>query len=339
MIPNMQTVAIIVVIVACFLLLLVFLNARLKNVNKENEVDKNLLEWLKSMKDTLGSELSEQRKTLMEQNKMIGERLDNAAKVVSEVHRELGKVGEMSKGMKELSDMLISPKLRGNVGEQVLADLLSQVLPKSSYEMQYTFRSGEKVDAVVKTDKGIVPIDSKFPMENFKNMFLEDSMERRDQIKKAFVKDVKKHVDDITRKYILPSEGTIDFALMYVPSESVYYEAAVVTSELESYAREKRVLFVSPNSFYYFLRVILIGLQQKDLAQGAQKVWEALGTLKKETEKFGADISVLDGHLNRARGAMDNVLGRFSDISRKVEALGSPKDNPLLSETQPLSGV
>ncbi len=329
MISNMQTVAIILVIVSCFLILMVFLSVQLKNVNKENEVDKTLLEWLKSMKDTLGSELSEQRKTMMEQNKMIGERLDNAAKVVSEVHRELGKVGEMSKGMKELSDMLISPKLRGNVGEQVLADLLAQVLPKSSYEMQYTFRSGEKVDAVVKTDKGIVPIDSKFPMENFKNMFLEDSMEKRDQIKKAFVKDVKKHVDDIARKYIIPNEGTIDFALMYVPSESVYYEAAVVTSELESYAREKRVLFVSPNSFYYFLRVILIGLQQKDLAQNAQKVWEALGTLKKETEKFGADVSVLDGHLNRARGAMDTVLGKFLALKGKIDLIGS-KDSTLL---------
>ncbi len=317
------------VVVIGFIVVFLYLHFQLKKLEKNKESEGVLMEWLKSMRETLSGELTEHRKTLMEQNKMLGDRLDNAAKVVGEVQRELGKVSEMSKGVRDLQDMLLSPKSRGNVGEQILSDLLSQVLPKSSFEMQYAFRSGEKVDAVVKTDKGLIPIDSKFPMENFSQMVSSESEEKRGSIKKVFIRDVKKHVDDISKKYILPSEGTIDFALMYVPSESVYYETVVNNPEIETYARDKRVLFVSPNSFYYFLKVILIGLQQKDLAENAKKVWEALGTLKKESEKFGGDLSVLDGHLNRARGTMDSVLVRYTQFLGKIEVIGGSEEKLL----------
>lgn len=322
-----------------FIFLFIYINNSFKKFEKGSESEKVLMEWVKSTKDSLEHELSENRKSLtehissqnkaiQEQSRVMGERLDNAAKVVSDVHKELGKVGEFSKGIKELQDMLLSPKARGNVGEEILESLLAQILPPESYEMQYMFRSGEKVDAVIKTEKGIIPIDSKFPMENFRAMLASNESADRDSYKKTFIKDVKKHIDDISKKYILPSEGTIDFALMYIPSESVYYEAVVNSSELESVAREKRVMFVSPNSFYYLLKVILIGLQQKKFAEDAQKIWEAIKTLKKETDKFGGDLSVLDGHLNRARGSMDSVLTRYTGFSQKVETLGTA-EKPL----------
>lgn len=330
----------ILLILAGFVVLFLFITYQFKRFDGKSESDKVMMEWLKSTKESMERELSESRKTmqdhissqnkvLQEQNKIMGDRLDNAAKVVGEVQKELGRVGEFSKGIKDLQDMLLSPKLRGNVGEQILEDLLAQILPRDSFEMQYAFRSGEKVDAIVKTDKGFISIDSKFPMENFRAMLSCETAELRESARKVFVRDVKKHIDDISRKYILPSEGTIDFALMYVPSESVYYEALVVNADLESYARDKRVLFVSPNSFYYLLKVILIGLQQKEFAENAQKIWEALKTLRKETEKFGSDLSVLDGHLNRARGSMDGVMTRYTSFVGKIDSLTEKEKEEL----------
>ena len=319
-----------ILILGGFTVILVFLALSFKKMEKGRESEKVLLEWLKSMKGTLEVELSEQRKAIHEQNKVLGDRLDNAARVVSDVQKELGRVGEFSKGIRDLQDALLSPKARGNVGEQVLADLLAQILPRDSFEMQYAFRSGEKVDAVVKTDKGIIPIDSKFPIENFRQMISAQTEEERASIKKVFIRDVKKHIDVISQKYILPSEGTIDFALMYVPSESVYYETAVNNPELENYAREKRVLLVSPNSFYYFLKIIMIGLQEKDLAENAKRIWEVLKTLKKEAEKFGSDITLLDGHLNRAKGSMDTLLTRYSTFTGKMNMIEDKNERNLL---------
>lgn len=316
-------------ILAGFLILFVFLAIQFKRMEEKTKTDGVLMEWLKTTQTSMDAQLTEHRKTILEQNKILGDRLDNAARVVSEVQKELGKIGEYSKGIKDLQDVLLSPKARGNIGEEVLADLLAQILPHSSFEMQYAFRSGEKVDAAVKTDKGIIPIDSKFPMENFKAMIGSEAEGQRETMRKTFVRDVKKHIDDISKKYILPSEGTIDFALMYVPSETVYYETVIRSPELENFARERRVLLVSPNNLYYFLRVILIGLQQKDLAENAMKIWESLRTLKKETEKFGSELSVLDGHLNRARGSMDSVLNRYTLFMGKIDALSTEEKKAI----------
>jgi len=139
-----------------------------------------------------------------------------------------------------LHEYLKSPKLRGNIGEQVLGDLIAQMMPKNSFHFQYRFKSGEKVDAVIKTELGILPIDSKFPMENFQKMMTAEQKIDRDKAGKEFVSDVKKHIESISTKYIAAEEGTTDFAIMYVPSESVYYEI-VTNSNLMENARSKRI--------------------------------------------------------------------------------------------------
>jgi len=162
-----------------------------------------IVEWLKSTSNRIES-----------QNSSFNERLDNAARVISAVQKNIGEFSEIGRGMKDLQQFLNSPKLRGNMGEQVLKELLKQFLPTHAFELQYAFKSGEKVDAAIKTSGGIIPIDSKFPMENFRKMQDDPAF------KKTFESDVKKHVDDISRKYILVDEGTVDYALMYVPSES-----------------------------------------------------------------------------------------------------------------------
>jgi DNA recombination protein RmuC len=172
---------------------------------KKEKTSPELLEYLKT---------TNQR--LEKQGESFNQRLDNAAKVISGVQRNIGEFSEIGRGMKDLQQFLASPKLRGNIGEQVLKELLKQFLPQESFNLQYTFKSGEKVDAAIKTSAGIIPVDSKFPMENFRKM-QEDKA-----YTKTFESDVKKHIDDISRKYILTDEGTLDYALMYIPSEAVY---------------------------------------------------------------------------------------------------------------------
>ena len=157
-------------------------------------------------------------------NKSINERLDNAARVIGLVSKELGQMSEIGRHMKEVQEFLKSPKLRGGMGEYILRDLLEQMLPKENYKLQHRFRSGQIVDAIVKIERGAIPIDSKFPMENFRKINSAKSESEKTSAKKEFTRDVKKHIEDISQKYILPDEGTIEVALMYIPSEPVYYE-------------------------------------------------------------------------------------------------------------------
>src|SRR3989338_8305052 len=139
-----------------------------------------------------------------ETTRTLNMRLDKAAEVIQGVSKELGQVQEIGRSMKDLQDFLRSPKLRGNIGEQVLKDLLEQYFPRANFDTQYQFNSGERVDAILKTDKGLIPIDAKFPMENFQKLQKAENDAVRDTVLKDFVKDVKKHVTDIAKKYILP---------------------------------------------------------------------------------------------------------------------------------------
>ncbi|MFQ6115586.1 MAG: DNA recombination protein RmuC, partial [bacterium] len=178
---------------------------------QENDKSMQVItEWLKDMRGSL----DKNRVTLVEQldrtNKAIGDRLDNAARVISVVSKELGQVREIGRTMKDFQDFLRSPKLRGNIGEQVLRGLLEQILPKENFRLQHRFKAGEVVDAAIITDKGLIPIDAKFPMENFRRIVQAESEAEKERMTKDFVRDVKKHIDSISRKYILPQEGTVD---------------------------------------------------------------------------------------------------------------------------------
>jgi len=215
---------------------------------------------------------------------------------------ELGRVREIGHTIKDFQDFLRSPKLRGNIGEQVLRDLLDQVLPKSNFSLQYQFQEGQIVDAIVKTKQGLIPIDSKFPLESFKRIN-QAKPEEQEHYLREFVRDIKKHIDDISRKYILPQEGTVDFALMYVPSEPVYYEITLNQPELLEYGYNKKVYFVSPNSFYYFLKIIMIGLEGAKIEEASKKILEGLKAIQQESMKFGEELGTLSSHIDHAKGA------------------------------------
>jgi DNA recombination protein RmuC len=230
---------------------------------------------------------------------------------------------DIGRDISSLQDILRAPKLRGALGEFFLSDLLAQYFPKDRFSMPYTFRSGEKVDAVIHlADSRMVPIDAKFPLENFKKFIDEKDEKGKRAHHKAFVADVKKRIDEIAR-YILPDEGTLDFALLYIPAENVYYEVIIRDEDgqnLSSYAFEKRVIPVSPNNFFVYLQTVLMGLRGMQIEKSAKAIQEALVRLKGDFEKFGDDFDVLGSHLT-------NAGNKFDESKRRLEKLGSKLSN------------
>jgi DNA recombination protein RmuC len=236
---------------------------------------------------------------------------------LNDLNRQIGEIAELGRGMRSLQEFLQSPKLRGNIGEQVLKDMIGQTFPKNSFHLQYSFKSGVKVDAVLKTDAGLLCIDSKFPMENFTVMHRGQTEAIRVSAKRDFISDVKKHIMDISRKYILPEEGTMDFALMYIPSESVYYEIATI-EELMEFSRRNRVYPVSPNTLYAHLQVLLLSFQGKELEQKSREVFRLLRAIQKDYEKTGEQLGVLGRHIGNAYNTMSGVSGSFDVLGQKL---------------------
>ncbi len=289
-----------------------FINKKLSEI-KEVTKDETLVEWLKS-----------QQVSSQATSKAINERLDRAAQVIAGVQKSIGEMSEIGRGMRDLQEFLRSPKLRGNIGEQVLKELLGQMLPKQTFNLQYSFKSGVRVDAAIKTGAGIIPVDAKFPMENFRKMAgAKDEKEKKD-FEKEFVKDVKKHIEAIASKYILTEEGTIDYALMYLPSESIYYEV-VNHSDLFDYSAKKRVLPVSPTTFYAYLRAILMSFEGQKIEAKARQILAAIRAIQKDYGKVEDNLSVLGKHIQNAYNQMSNVLSGFTLLGQKLsstEALG-----------------
>jgi DNA recombination protein RmuC len=291
--------------------------------------DNTLVEWLKSMQESLSSSNQNLTSTLQRSYRDLHERLDKAATVMGELKREAGAFSEVGRSMRDLQEFLKSPKLRGNIGEEVLKDLITQMFPKNSFFIQHTFKSGNTVDAAIKTDAGILPIDSKFPMENFQRMVKAETEAEKKGYQAAFVRDLRKHVRDISSKYILPDEGTMDFALMYIPSESVYYEVANLPEILE-YAREQRVYPVSPTTLYAHLQTILLSFEGHKVEEKSKEVFRILRGIKKDYEKLEENVGVLNKHLTNAYNQMNNTAQTVNTLGQKLSAarsLGSGEEN------------
>lgn len=318
------------VIILGFIGIFVFLNHKLSNL-KQKDTDQNLVAWLQTMQQslettnkTLNASMQNNSttmvKTLQENSKQLNERLDKAAEVIRDVGREVGQMSEIGRNMRELQDFLKSPKLRGNIGEQVLKDLITQIFPKNSFHLQYSFKSGEKVDAVIQTDAGILPIDAKFPMENFQKLSKAKDEDEIKLLRKEFARDIKKHIDAIAKKYILPDEGTMDFALMYVPSESVFYEI-VVMDELVEYARSQRVYIVSPTTLYAHLQTILLSYEGHKIEEQSREVLRLLRSLQIDYDKINDSMDTLGKHLGNASNQYMQVNKGFIGLGQKLTSV------------------
>ncbi len=250
---------------------------------------------------------------------MFNTRLDKAAYVISQVQKSIGEFSEIGRSMQDLQEFLQSPKLRGNIGEQILKDLLAQYFPQDVFKLQYTFKSGHKVDAILKTSQGMISIDSKFPLENFRKMVGAKTPEDKRKFKKDFEKDVKKHIADISKKYINVAEGTLDYALMYIPSESVYYEI-INNAELFDYAGDQRILPVSPMSFYAYMKAILMSFEGQRFQALAKEILAILKSIQKDYEKTDEAFSVLGRHLTNAANQLPNVVSSFGSLGQKISA-------------------
>lgn len=278
---------------------------------------------LNNFRKELNERLNQTQQALLDTHKTVGERLDNATRVFGEVSTSLGKLDEASRRVLELGEdisslqeLLRAPKFRGEIGEAFLGNLLAQVFPKKEFfQLQYQFKNGDTVDAIIRIGNNFVPVDAKFPLENFKRMVEASCEEDKKSYRKSFLSDVKMRINEVSSKYILPDEGTYDFALMYIPAENVYYET-IIKEDLLDYSVSHKVIPVSPNTFYAYLQVICLGLRGLAIERNAKEILANLGRLEGDLTKFKEDFSLMGRHLSdagRKYAEAEKKLDRFTD--------------------------
>ncbi len=267
-----------------------------------------------------------------ESTKIMQSQFGESAKIIRNVTERLTKLDETNRQvvnfadqLKNLQDILKNPKQRGILGEYYLETVLKNVLPPGSYQMQYTFSDGVIVDAVVFVDKRIIPIDSKFSLENY-NRILEarDATEKK-RYEQAFVADLKIRIDE-TSKYVKPEENTMDFAFMFIPSEAVYYDLLINkvgavaddTRNLINYAGQKRVIVVSPTSFLAYLQTVLQGLKNQKISEQTQDIIKQVENLHKHLLSYDDFVNKIGKGLSQTVGAYNSAQKEFKKIDKDV---------------------
>ncbi len=252
----------------------------------------------------------------------VAEGAAEQARSLADVRERLGRLSDatvrleaLGESVTEVQELLKVPRLRGTLGEVWLEELLRQVFPARLYEIQYAFRTGERVDAVLRVGDRLVPIDSKFPLDACQRMLVAtgDTVDRE---RRAFRRSLKEHIDEIAEKYIRPEEGTLDFAVMYIPAEAVYYEAVVRDEALEEqgsligYALQRHVIPVSPHTFYAYIAAVLHGLRGLEVEERAREIAVALGALERQFDRFRRTFELVGRHL-------DNALKQYHESERQ----------------------
>lgn len=282
-----------------------------------NDSMKTMVEWMRDIKNDTEKTRESMNRNILETNRQINDRLDNAGRVISSLSGKLGEMSQIGPDIRRLAETLSSSKLRGNFGEEMLEGMLAQVLPKGTYAMQYRFKNGETVDAMVKIGDTLLCIDSKFSFENFRLYKEAEDEKLSSDYQKAFFKDTKKRIDEIHKKYILPQENTFDFALMYVPSQGVY-EEIIMNSEMSDYSRLKRVIAVGPNSLYTYLQSIVLSLRGQQINKIAKEILSQISGIKQESDKFGKTLDTLGNHVKNTYNTMGTVVTDFTKLRSNI---------------------
>lgn len=343
---NIILIASLAVLIVLVVILLI------KIFKKEDIVSPQIIELKKELEEMRTKQLESQNKSLLEQQKLfqttqqnLNEQLKNimtgvnnsqsnitnslrqSNSVIQEIHNKLGSleattknIQEIGKDISSLQEILQAPKLRGNLGEYLLEELLKDILPRDNFEIQYSFKDNTKVDAVIKLGDGIVPVDSKFPLESFQRLISAEDEAEKKKFKKEFTTSVKARIDEIADKYIKPAEGTFEFGMMYIPAENVFYEIIITDSlsdkqyEILNYTISKHVIPVSPNTFYAYLMAIVYGLKGFKIEQEAKTIIKQLSAVQTSFGAFYNDFQTLGTHLGRAES-------KFNDLNKSADKL------------------
>ncbi len=278
-------------------------------------IGQSVAQRLDSVSKTLQDGVTQSAQIAASSQSSMVEQLKNSQQALGEIQKQLGAVqlagSQMSQSATTLQNILGGAKTRGSLGEVTLDRLLEDCLPKDRYARQYRFSSGEVADTVIFLRDKLLPIDSKFPLDAYRRIAEEGGDARR-----AFATAVKNHADAISKKYVLPDEGTLPVALMFVPSESVYYELLMTTDAksvpLDEYCRSKSVIAVSPNTLYAHLQVILMGLQGMQIEENAKRLRNSLAGLQGQLDKFSDPFTKIGTHLR-------NATQSYADAEKKLE--------------------
>ncbi|MHC4929398.1 MAG: DNA recombination protein RmuC [Planctomycetota bacterium] len=329
---------ILIVVLICIMLVVAGLVAvvlvALNATRRESSVQSNNLaqlqtqfQGLRTNQDALSQSLE---KNLRSGQENISHFLTNSQKTFGELKEQIGKLKsdserllQVSGDIRSLQNILKAPKLRGQMGEYSLASLLKQILPADSFTLQHTFSNGKIVDALIKLPDFAVSIDAKFPLPAFEQMIAAEDEGAKAKLRRQFQADVTKHIDKIAASYILPAEGTLDFALMYIPAENVYYETIVKYGTDLDYALEKKIIPISPNLLYAYLMTIVMGLHGLQIEKEAAAIRVNLQKLTAGLGSFAGNWDTLGRHLRNAQGQYDEGQSKLSKFQLQLEQIQS----------------
>jgi len=293
---------------------------------RKSGIDKQQSDSIKDLErritDLMIGQLKEVRDSQNGVSKQMHEQISSFTREATQIKEEIRQMQESVKDVSTFQEIFKAPKLRGQWGEASLQHILSQHFPKELYKNQHLFSSGERVDATLKLPDGkLLSIDAKFSSDNFEKMIEAGSEGERQVFRKKFIEDVKFNIDQISSKYILPAEGTLDYALMYIPAEAIYYEIMAKEIDLANYARNKKVTLASPNTFYSALRTIEHWFRSIQISQQTQEILKKLEKVHQDSEKLMDDFRKLGNHLRNASSAYENSEKRLFLLDEKVEKM------------------
>jgi DNA recombination protein RmuC len=307
------------------------------------DLQKSLNQMQVQMMEHLANQLNNVRGSMEQSSGAVNREAQNFTRGLTQMQESLKQMQESVNQVRTSQDIFKSPKLRGNWGEASLEHLLAEFFPREVYELQKMFSTGDKADACVHLpNHKLISIDAKFPVDNFMRLSESKDDRERELLTKSFMGDVKKQVDEIATKYILPSEGTLDYAIMYLPAEAIYYEiinpaTKSVKDDVMAYAWGKKVIITSPNLFYLTLKTLEHWFNDVQLSRQTQEVVRQFERIRKDSEKLMDDFRKLGKHLNEAQSSYDDSEKRLGLMSGKVDRLTRGKlDAPKAEEPEQL---
>jgi len=308
---------------------------------KEDSGSSLVLQQLNYISQLLDNKLSES-------NKMLQSQFSQSAEIIRNVTEKLTRLDETNKQvisfadqLSNLQDILKNPQQRGVLGEYYLETVLKNVLPPGSYQMQFSFKDGSIVDAVVFIDKRLIPIDSKFSLENYNRMIETSNSLEKKKYESAFISDLKNRIEE-TAKYVKPEENTMDFAFMFIPSEAVYYDLLInkvgtITEETDNliyYAGKKKVIVVSPTSFLAYLQTVLQGLRNQKISEQAKEIIKEVERLGKHLAGYSEYMKRLGNHLGATVSSYNKANKEFLKVDKDVVKITGGESKIKLKEVE-----